>query len=250
MTSIPKLLKIKDYITLTGTTLGILALVCAGIGTREFISIGFFLVSITLATDLLDGFIARKTGTVNEFGIQLDSLSDSLTFGIAPSILIYQAFKMGGLYDIVLIIGCVCFALGAVLRLARFNISDRIGYTGVPTPLSALFLIGFYYANYFFAFALGGESYPFPVISYFVIPILMIFVGWFNITRYIHFGKKGKKVYSIFLILAPIGLIIAVIGALEPSFLISMILALIFLGGFLLLLTFVISGFFTRPKSE
>ena len=92
MTSIPKLLKLKDYITLTGTTLGILALICAVIGSRFFISWGFFLITISLGTDLLDGYIARKTGTVNKFGIELDSLSDSLTFGIAPAVLIYQAF--------------------------------------------------------------------------------------------------------------------------------------------------------------
>ena len=156
MTSIPKLLKIKDYVTLCGTTVGIIALLCAVIGTRDFLSLGFFLVSISLGTDLLDGYIARKTETVNDFGIELDSLSDSLTFGIAPSVLTFQAFRTGEIYDIVLIIGCVCFALGAILRLARFNISDRIGYTGVPTPLSALFLIAFFYANYFYAFALGG----------------------------------------------------------------------------------------------
>jgi len=65
MTSIPKLLKLKDYITLSGTTMGILALICAVIGTRYFISLGFFFVAISLGTDLLDGFVARKTGTVN-----------------------------------------------------------------------------------------------------------------------------------------------------------------------------------------
>ena len=60
MTSLPKLLKLKDYITLTGTTLGIIALIMACFGTRYFISFGFFLITASLGTDLLDGWIARR----------------------------------------------------------------------------------------------------------------------------------------------------------------------------------------------
>ena len=250
MTSIPKLLKLKDYITLTGTTMGILALICAVIGTRLFISLGFFFVSISLGTDLLDGYIARKTGTVNKFGIELDSLSDSLTFGIAPSVLAFQAFKTGGIFDIILIIGCICYAWGAILRLARFNITteDTPGYVGVPTPLSALLLISFYFANYFYAFGLGGIDHPFPEISLYITPFLMILIGWFNITTHIKFGEKGKKVYIVVFILAPLGIILGILGAMEPDFTMSIVISMIFLGGFLLLLGFIIAGFFTKPN--
>ncbi|MCJ7651635.1 MAG: CDP-alcohol phosphatidyltransferase family protein, partial [Candidatus Lokiarchaeota archaeon] len=66
--SIPKLLKLKDYATLLGTTIGLVSLIFAGIGTRYTITFGFFLLAFTLGTDLLDGYIARKTGTVNEIG--------------------------------------------------------------------------------------------------------------------------------------------------------------------------------------
>ena len=59
--TIPSLLKIKDYVTLTGTTIGIIALICGSFGARDAVSLGFFLVSITLGTDLIDGYIARKT---------------------------------------------------------------------------------------------------------------------------------------------------------------------------------------------
>lgn len=250
MTSIPKLLKLKDYITLSGTTMGILALICAVIGTRLFISLGFFFVSISLGTDLLDGYIARKTGTVNKFGIELDSLSDSLTFGIAPSVLAFQAFKTGGIFDIILIIGCICYAWGAILRLARFNITteDTPGYVGVPTPLSALLLISFYFANYFYAFGLGGIDHPFPEISLYITPFLMILIGWFNITTHIKFGEKGKIVYIIVFILAPLGIILGILGAMEPDFTMSIVISMIFLGGFLLLLGFIIAGFFTKPN--
>ncbi|MFX1302235.1 MAG: CDP-alcohol phosphatidyltransferase family protein [Promethearchaeota archaeon] len=240
---IPKLLKLKDYITLIGTTLGIIALVCACFGTRESISLGFFLISLSLGTDMIDGYIARKTKTVNEMGRELDSLSDSLTFGIAPAVLTYQSFKTGDFFDIIIIIGAICFAIGAMLRLARFNISESPGYTGLPTPLSALLLINFFYANYFYAFAMGGNTYPFLEISSYIIPIFMVLIGWFNITTYIRFGEKGKTIYIIFSALAPLCPILGIIGILNPNFLISIIVAIFFLGAFIFMLILIVRGF-------
>ena len=233
--TIPSLLKIKDYVTLIGTTIGIIALICGSFGTRDAISLGFFLISITLGTDLIDGYIARKTGTVNDMGRELDSLSDSLTFGIVPAILSFQAFKTGTIYDYILIIGCICFALGAVLRLARFNILENPGYTGVPTPVSCLLIIGFYFTNYFHAFAYGGLTHPFLDITYFIVPFLLIFIGWLNITTYIKFSEKGKIVYYGFILLAPLSPIFAIIGLLNPNFIESMTVAIIFLILFLIL---------------
>jgi len=233
--TIPSLLKIKDYVTLIGTTIGIIALICGSYGTRDAISLGFFLISITLGTDLIDGYIARKTGTVNDMGRELDSLSDSLTFGIVPAILSFQAFKTGTIYDFILIIGCVCFALGALLRLARFNILEDPGYTGVPTPVSCLLMIGFFYTNYFHAFAMGGLSYPFMPITLYIVPFLLVFIGWLNITTHIKFGEKGKIVYYVFILLAPLSPIFGIIGILNPNFVVSMTVAIIFLILFLLL---------------
>ncbi|MEJ2296115.1 MAG: CDP-alcohol phosphatidyltransferase family protein, partial [Candidatus Lokiarchaeota archaeon] len=186
--SIPKLLKLKDYITIIGTTLGIISLICACIGNKNAISLGFFLVTIALGTDLIDGYIARKTGTVNEMGKQLDSLSDSLTFGISPAILTFQAFKTNSIFDTFLLIACICFALGALLRLARYNLSLNIGYTGVPTPISALLIITFFYANFFYSLAYPLQIPIFPAVSYFFIPIFLIFIAWLNITTHISFS--------------------------------------------------------------
>ncbi len=255
MSSIPKLLKLKDYVTLTGTTLGILALICAIQGDRFFISLGYFLIVITIGTDMLDGLIAKKTGTANEIGKELDSLSDSLTFGIAPAVLAYQAYKTGSPYDILLIIGAICFALGAVLRLARFNISTDIpGYVGVPTPLSALLLIVFFYFNYFFAFAFGGGGVigliePFPAISYYAIPFIMIFAAYANITTYIEFGEKGKIIYEIFIVLAGLTVVLAIIGISNPSFILSVIVGIFFLCSFLTELGYFIIGFFIKLRA-
>ena len=247
---IPQLLKLKDYITLIGTSLGIIALICACIGTRAIISLGFFLISISTGTDMIDGYIARKTNTVNELGRELDSLSDSLTFGIVPAVLTYQSFKTDSLFDIILIIGAICFAIGAILRLARFNISEVPGYTGVPTPISALLLTVYFYANYFYAFGMGGIEYPFPEFALYLIPAFMILIAWFNITTYINFGEKDKTIYIVFLIMAPLCPIFGIIGILNPGFLISMIVSVFFLISFIYALTFIIRGFFLHASKK
>lgn len=241
--SIPKLLKHKDYITLLGTSLGLVALICACIGSREFLSLGFFLITISLGTDLIDGYIARKTKTVNDMGRELDSLSDSLTFGIVPAILTYQSFKTGTLFDLFIIIGAICFAIGAMLRLARFNILKGSGYTGVPTPISALLLIFYFYINYFYAFALGGNTYPFPEISSYLLPIFLILIGWFNITAYIQFDEKDKSTYLLVVVLGPLCPIFGIIGLIEPNFIISITISIFFLGFFVFGLTWITRGF-------
>ncbi|NHJ19306.1 MAG: hypothetical protein EAX91_00075 [Candidatus Lokiarchaeota archaeon] len=233
--TIPRLLKLKDYVTLLGTTIGIIALICGSFGHRDAISLGFFLISITLGTDLIDGYIARKTKTVNEMGKELDSLSDSLTFGIVPAILSFLAFKTGTFYDFILGIGCVCFALGAILRLARFNILANPGYTGVPTPVSCLLVINFFYTNYFYALANGGWSVPFLDIAYYVAPFFLITLGWLNITTYIKFSEKGKVVYVMFIILAPLAPIFGITGILNPSPIVAITISIVFLS-FLILI--------------
>ena len=245
------LLKLKDYITLIGTTLGIIAIICACMGTRAYISLGFFLISITLGTDLIDGYVARKTKTVNEIGKELDSLSDSLTFGIAPAILTFQAFRTNTIYDIVIIIGALFFVFGAILRLARFNISEVPGYTGLPTPISALILITYFYANYFFAFGMGGNNnYPFLVFTSYLIPVFMVFFAWFNVTTFIRFSEKDKIVYVVFIIIAPLCPIFGIIGILNPNFYVSMGLAIFFLASFLLALILIIRGFFLHFRRK
>ncbi len=254
MSSIPKLLKLKDYVTLTGTTLGIIAILCAIQGDRFFLSVGWFLIVLTCVTDVFDGYIARKTGTVNEIGKELDSLNDSLTFGIAPAILAYQSYQTGTAYDVLLILGCICFSLGAILRLARYNIStDLPGYTGVPTPLSAMFMIVFFYFNYFTAFALGGGGlagmvYPFLAISLYVVPFIMIFAAYTNISTFIEFGDKGKLIYRIFIILGILTVIVGLIGISNPNPILSFIVAYFFLGSFSSIVLYIFIGFYTKIK--
>src|SRR5260221_3471138 len=92
-----------------------------------------------IVLDLLDGRIARLTGTTSEFGAQLDSLSDSISFGVAPSLLAFR-------WALVMVprvgwLAAFLFLVCGGLRLARFNVQrplvDGRYFVGRPIPAAA-----------------------------------------------------------------------------------------------------------------
>lgn len=98
-------------------------------------------IIIAAIFDTLDGIVARLLDTTSRFGVELDSLSDVVSFGAAPSFLIFKsyAFQFGALG---IIISSFLLIFGA-LRLARFNVmTEEIkikgDFTGLPIPLSAI----------------------------------------------------------------------------------------------------------------
>lgn len=95
--------------------------------------------------DSVDGRVARMTGTQSSFGEQFDSLSDLISFGIAPSIIFYNKFLMN-LGRIGMIVAFLYLLCGA-LRLARFNANiDKVKsdyFQGLPIPGAAAAIIGF-----------------------------------------------------------------------------------------------------------
>lgn len=97
-------------------------------------------IGIAIVLDMLDGRIARLTGTATDFGLQLDSLADAISFGMAPAILTY-AWALHTLGRVGMFAGFL-FVSAAVLRLARFNIQsasggDRRYFVGMPSPAAA-----------------------------------------------------------------------------------------------------------------
>lgn len=111
------------------------------------------LIGIAMILDTLDGRIARMTNTSSQFGVQLDSLADAITFGVAPAVLCYQwAFFQyeNRLIDRAGWIACFLFLICAVSRLARFNVQttgnpDKRYFTGMPTPAAAGFVAAYIY---------------------------------------------------------------------------------------------------------
>jgi len=108
----------------------------------EFAAVAIF---IAMVLDGLDGRVARMTHTQSEFGAEYDSLSDMVSFGVAPSLMMYEwAFRDLGKWGwFAAFIYCVC----AALRLARFNMNidvvDKRYFQGLPSPAAAALTSGF-----------------------------------------------------------------------------------------------------------
>ena len=128
---------------------GFYAIVQAMNSNFELSAIAIF---IAMVLDGLDGRVARMTNTTSAFGAEYDSLSDMVSFGVAPALIMYVwALKpMGKLGWIAAFIYCAC----AALRLARFNTKleddhqDKRYFQGLPSPASAALLAGFVWVSY------------------------------------------------------------------------------------------------------
>lgn len=101
--------------------------------------------------DALDGLVARLVGTSSEFGVELDSLADIVTFGAAPGFLIYHTYlHQYGIWG--MIIAALIPIFGA-FRLARFNIqvedlNTKIDFRGLPIPITAIIVSSMVLAYY------------------------------------------------------------------------------------------------------
>ncbi len=109
-----------------------------------------WLIVIAAVFDALDGFMARLTKSSSELGVELDSLSDVISFGAAPSFLLYKTYFFQ--FETIGIILSSLPLIAGGFRLARFNVQlvgfDKSYFTGLPIPSSALtivfFVLGFY----------------------------------------------------------------------------------------------------------
>lgn len=105
------------------------------------VTVAAWLVVVAMVCDLADGRVARMTDAESEFGGQMDSLTDAVSFGVAPAMLMFawglQALGVAGM------VFAFIFACGAIMRLARFNVmAKETGgaskyFLGLPTPLAA-----------------------------------------------------------------------------------------------------------------
>ena len=114
-------------------------------------------VFVAMLLDGLDGRVARWTNTQSEFGEQYDSLSDLVSFGLAPALVMYQ-WSLVYMKDVSIAWGklgwmaAFIYVACAALRLARFNVQieqvDKRFFIGLPSPASAGIVVGFIWVLY------------------------------------------------------------------------------------------------------
>ena len=118
----------------------------------ERLSVAAYFIFAAAVIDFLDGFVARLLKATSEMGKQLDSLSDVVSFGVAPSVILYQLLKVSFIKEesgletsIAWLLPAFIVACAGAYRLARFNLdnSQSYGFKGVPIPAAGLFIASF-----------------------------------------------------------------------------------------------------------
>lgn len=178
-------------------------------------------IFVAMILDALDGRIARLTNTQSEFGAQYDSLSDMVSFGAAPALVMYE-WSLRGLGKFGWIAAFV-YCAGAALRLARFNtnieVVDKRFFQGLPSPAAAGILAGFILLMT--ELDLGGLEAPWLTWA------LTLFAGLTMVTNVPYYSFKDvnfrKSVPFIVVFLIALALAIIAIdphGVIFPIFLI------------------------------
>jgi len=131
-------------------------------------------IGLAIVLDMLDGRIARITGTESAFGLEFDSLADVISFGIAPAILSF-AWGLSPLGRLGWAAGFV-FVTAAAMRLARFNIQSGSGgdkryFVGMPSPAAAAVPAATVYA---FPFGLYDYREALPALAMVLVPALLM----------------------------------------------------------------------------
>jgi CDP-diacylglycerol--serine O-phosphatidyltransferase len=164
---------IANLVTYMNITMGVMAI--------YFIVKGDFFTAIILAwiggaCDIADGKLARKYNLSTEFGIQLDSFADFLSFVVMPAFLLFYAVKqyvgISGVEELVLGLVFIWYIINGLRRLVEFNLKVDIGevekfFEGVPTPLGAILLWVLYLLT---AYGIVSSGY--------VIAILVTAIAW------------------------------------------------------------------------
>ena len=163
--------------------------IIAGInGKYEIAAISIFIAALL---DGLDGRVARLTNTESAFGEQYDSLSDLISFGLAPSLLMYN-WSLRSLVEIHPVMGKIgwlvafIYAVSGALRLARFNVQigseDKAYFQGLPSPAAAALISSFVWVAVDHDFT--GESLQFVVLA------VTLFAGLMMVSRFRYYSFK------------------------------------------------------------
>ncbi len=176
MIKVPRTI-VPSFFTIANMFFGFLAILYA-FNSTDFVR-SSWLIILAAFMDSMDGRVARFTGTSSKFGVEYDSLADVVSFGLAPSVLIYlYYFHNWGTVGVFISFFPLLFAS---IRLARFNVElegfEKKAFTGLPSPASAIAI-----ASYFIFMAAYLPNHLFP--KYLLVLVLTVCVLMVSTIRY------------------------------------------------------------------
>lgn len=200
---------LPNLFTTAALFFGFYAIVSAMDNRFEPAAIAIF---IAMLLDGLDGRIARLTNTQSDFGAEYDSLSDMVSFGVAPALVMYEwaLLSMGKLGWLAAFI----YTAGAALRLARFNTqlatADKNYFQGLPSPSAAAIVAGMVWV---------GENYlPMDKTVAMFCVIITIWAGVLMVSNFRYYSFKGInwKGKVPFVVMLMIVLVIVLVSSNPP----------------------------------
>src|SRR5438874_9256731 len=158
-------------------------------------------IGFAIVLDMLDGRIARMTGTTSEFGVEFDSLADIISFGMAPAILAF-AWGLSSLGRLGWAAGFL-FVSAAAIRLARFNIQSASGgdkryFVGMPSPAAAAVPAATVYA---YPYGLTDYRAALPALAMVLVPALLM-VSTIRFRSFKNLDLQVRRPYTVLLLIA------------------------------------------------
>src|SRR5437016_2516674 len=158
-------------------------------------------IGFAIGLDMLDGRIARLTGTATAFGVEFDSLADVISFGIAPAILSF-AWGLSPLGRLGWAAGFI-FVTAAAMRLARFNIQssgggDKRYFVGMPSPAAAAIPAATVYA---YPTGLYDYREALPALAMVVVPAVLM-VSTIRFRSFKNLDSGSRRPYTVLIFVA------------------------------------------------
>ena len=180
---------------------------CVVYATQGDFDTAAVLIGIAMVLDTLDGFVARLTKSSTAFGVQLDSLADVVSFGLAPAILAFT-WGLWPLKRLGWAAGFI-YVTAAAMRLARFNIQtaaaiDKRYFVGMPSPAAAGVIAA---TVYLFPYGPRDQQTALAALAMVVVPaLLMVSTIRFRSVKAIDVGWQ-RSYFALFLIAVAFALI-------------------------------------------
>ncbi|GEJ56959.1 CDP-diacylglycerol--serine O-phosphatidyltransferase [Anaeromyxobacter diazotrophicus] len=195
---------LPNLFTCSSIFLGFYAMtLCAGEASPAQLNQAALAIFFAIFFDAFDGRVARMTKTQSEFGVELDSLADVVSFGAAPALLVYKwALAPLGFAGFFL---SFAFATCGALRLARFNVLAHRGekgssrfFVGLPIPLAAGTLVSIVIAHYR-AYGSIGDTATRVFIAGVVglLSFLMVSTVRYRTFKDVHLSRKSLAVFAL-----------------------------------------------------
>lgn len=189
---------IPNTITCCNLISGCVATYFAFLGDFEM---ALLFIIIGAVFDFFDGMSARLLGVSSPIGKELDSLADDITFGFAPSAIVFGYLSTFHIHLPFVPFLAFIMAAFSALRLAKFNLDERqaLGFIGLPTPANALFwgalIVGLQQNNIYFE----GMEWVIIVATFVSSYLLIAEIPMFAL-KFKHWGFKGNEVKYIFVL--------------------------------------------------